>query len=142
MNITTCIFKMNYQKNFIWSEWNQASFYLKKTFFDTAYCMKEKNYCVQTFEYEIAIQDKKKKNIPWLLLSWLKTNVTMKCNILIIKETVLSVPSNSMPHFLFDMYVEIWHLTLLIQNSFCIMIITLKWCITSSVYILIVVCDR
>lgn len=32
----------------------------KKTFFDTAYCIKEINYCVQTFEYEIAIQDKKK----------------------------------------------------------------------------------
>lgn len=59
MNITTCIYKMNYQKNFIWSEWNQASFYLKKTFFDTAYCIKEINYCVQTFEYEITIQDKK-----------------------------------------------------------------------------------
>lgn len=31
----------------------------KKNFFDTAYCIKEINFCVQTFEYEIAIQDKK-----------------------------------------------------------------------------------
>lgn len=62
MNITTCIFKMNYQKNLYMKRMKSSIILSQKTFFDTAYCIKEINYCVQTFEYEIAIQDK--KNIP------------------------------------------------------------------------------
>lgn len=83
---------------------------------------------MQTFEYEIAIQGKKQHMIAIIMTK-------NKCYHTVIyfdnKGYSLIGANTSLPHFLFVMYVEVWHLTLLIQNSCCIMIITLKWCIKS-----------
>lgn len=75
MNITTCIFKMNYQKNLYMKRMKSSIILSQKTFFDTAYCIKERNYCVQTFEYEIAIQDKKKH--PMIAIIMTKNKILM-----------------------------------------------------------------
>lgn len=83
---------------------------------------------MQTFEYEIAIQGKKQHMIAIIMTK-------NKCYHTVLYFDNKGYSLIGAKHFIatlpFFMYVEVWHLTLLIQNSCCIMIITLKWCIKS-----------
>lgn len=81
---------------------------------------------MQTFEYEIAMQGKKQHMIAIIMTK-------NKCYHTVLYFDNKGYNLIGAKHFIATLpfcYVR-WSLTLLIQNSCCIMIITVKWCIKS-----------